>query len=102
MIMMVLGKGLMTLGRSGLAGSGLLLEPEMARKDLEPWNRATGGMVKDAFDGAGVDLEKISDKLAGDALPFDEKLRRLHALHQDGILTDKEYQEQKQRLLESN
>src|SRR5512146_3227098 len=46
--LMVGGGFLMSVGRAGLAGSGIKLEPEEARKDVEPWARMTGGVVKDA------------------------------------------------------
>lgn len=38
----------------GVAGSGLVLDPERAREDLEPWARMGGGMVRDALDEAGL------------------------------------------------
>lgn len=44
------GALLMSLGRAGAAGSGLILDPQQARQDLEPWSRATGGMIADAID----------------------------------------------------
>lgn len=37
----------------GIAGSGLVLDPEQARRDLSPWARAGGGLLKDALDEAG-------------------------------------------------
>jgi hypothetical protein len=56
----VLGFGLMVLGRvvrsvsaKGLAGSGIILDTEQAREDLEPYSRMTGGMVKDALEEMG-------------------------------------------------
>lgn len=51
----------------GKAGSGLVLDPEQARKDLEPWSRMAGGVVKDALDEAdirpGETLQKGSEKV---------------------------------------
>ena len=44
----------------GKAGSGLTRDPEQARKDLEPWSRMGGGVVKDALDEAGVDIGQVS------------------------------------------
>ncbi|MFN9787814.1 MAG: zinc ribbon domain-containing protein [Planctomycetia bacterium] len=56
MALMIAGGLLTAIGRHGLAGSGLLLDPQRARQDLEPHSRMAGGMVKDALDEAGVDL----------------------------------------------
>lgn len=56
MALMVIGGLLMNLGRRGPAGAGLILDPERARRDLEPLSRMGGGMLKDALDEANVDL----------------------------------------------
>ena len=48
------GQGMVLLGRAGLAGSGVVLDPQKARKDLEPWSRSAGGMLADALDEAGL------------------------------------------------
>jgi hypothetical protein len=98
--MMIAGKALMTVGKVGLAGSGVVLNPERARHDVEPWSRATGGMISDALDEAGIKLGGSSNE--GGDLPFDEKLRRLHKLHEDGILTAEEYQREKQEILRNS
>ena len=102
-LLMVIGQTIATIGRQGLAGSGVVLDPEQAREDVEPWSRMQGGVVKDTLDEVGLDLSKVGTGPSADnELPFDEKLRRLHALHQDGILTDEEYQREKRGLLDSN
>src|SRR5690242_4296938 len=49
MVLMMIGGGLMTVGRLGTAGAGVVLDPRKMRKDLEPWNRAAGGMTNDAL-----------------------------------------------------
>src|SRR5689334_15905376 len=43
MFMMILGGALASVGVAGAAGSMLNLDPEQARKDLEPWARMSGG-----------------------------------------------------------
>lgn len=43
------GGFLMRIGARGTAGSGLVLNPEKARQDVEPWSRMGGGMVQDAL-----------------------------------------------------
>lgn len=68
MLLIGLGAAMMRVGRSGFAGSGILLDPEKARKDLEPWNRAAGGMANDALEE--VDLaKKLTKKLDEPAPP---------------------------------
>ena len=42
------GMMLSHVGRSGLAGSGVILDPEQAREDLKPWNKMAGGMIESA------------------------------------------------------
>lgn len=102
----ILGMGLiiaggvcMGIGTRGLAGSGVVLDPEKARKDIEPWSRMTGGVIKDALDETGIDLKQIK---SSPDMSFDEKLRRLHKLHEDGILSKEEYEREKQEILDKN
>jgi hypothetical protein len=57
-VLLVAGTWLVRLGRSGLAGAGVVLDPEQAREDLEPWSRMAGGMVGDALDEAGLKVER--------------------------------------------
>lgn len=49
MVLMMAGGALMNVGARGLAGSGVVLDPEEGRKDLEPWSRMGGGVVQDAL-----------------------------------------------------
>jgi hypothetical protein len=44
------------IGGAGLAGSGAILDPEQARRDLEPYSRQVGGMLKDTLDEADINL----------------------------------------------
>jgi hypothetical protein len=97
MIMMIGGNLLMRTGRMGLAGSGLKLDPEEARRDVEPWARMGGGVVKDALDEAGV---KLGGQQPVEQLPFDERLRRLQKLRQDGLISESEFEATRKRILE--
>ncbi len=97
-VMMIAGGVLAGIGRMGLAGSGVILDPEEARRDVEPWSRMTGGVVKDALDEAGIQL---GNQRSGEELPFDERLRRLQKLRDDGIISEQEYEGAKKRILES-
>jgi len=103
MILMAVGAGIRGIGAAGVAGSGVVLDPEKAREDLEPWARMAGGMVKDAVDESGLDLGHVAnheDHEDTAEMPFDEKLRRLAKLHTEGILSDDEYAKEKQKMLD--
>ena len=60
MVLIIIGVIIHVIGSQGLAGSGVVLDPEQARKDMEPWNRMTGGMIQDALSEV-----EVVDKLAG-------------------------------------
>jgi hypothetical protein len=103
----VIGMGLLiaggivkNVGRMGLAGSGIELDPEQARKDVEPWARMGGGVLKDALDEAGLGGVGKSTTTANEALPFDERLRRLEKLRQDGLVNEAEYAAAKKKILD--
>lgn len=49
--------GILTrIGLLGPAGAGVILDPEQARKDVEPLARMAGGVIGDALDEAHVNL----------------------------------------------
>lgn len=54
------GGFVMNLGAKGAAGSGLVLDPEKAREDLNPYTSAAGGMISDAL--KEVDMLKKSEE----------------------------------------
>lgn len=54
--LIVVGAILRGIGAVGLAGSGVVLDPERAREEWEPHTRMVGGMVRDALDEADIDL----------------------------------------------
>ena len=58
MALMFVGGIICGIGAKGLAGSGVKLDPQQAREDLEPYSRMAGGMLKDAVDEAGIDLSR--------------------------------------------
>lgn len=96
--MFFLGRVMKGIGRAGLAGSGVILDPQRAREDLEPWSHMAGGMVKDGLDEAGI----VVGTPVGRGGKFAERLRELHALHQEGILSDEEYAREKAEVLKQN
>jgi hypothetical protein len=95
-ILMIAGSLLMRLGSHGAAGSGLLLDPQRTRKDLEPWGRAAGGLLSDAIDEAGLNVDRDRQ---GREIPFDEKLRRLDQLYKENLITEEEYQAKRTEIL---
>ena len=48
--LLIVGGIIRSVSSRGLAGSGVLLDPERARGDLEPYSRMAGGMVHDALE----------------------------------------------------
>jgi hypothetical protein len=54
MVLMIVGGIVSSVGRAGLAGSGLKIDPQGMRKDLEPWNRSAGGMLSDTLEEANL------------------------------------------------
>lgn len=54
MICMIVGTVLGGIGRSGAAGSGLLLDPEKAREDLKPFNESKGKMINDVVENIDI------------------------------------------------
>lgn len=53
-IMIIIGNILMTVGRRGLAGSGIILDPNKAREDLKPYSRQAGAMINDVLEEVEV------------------------------------------------
>ena len=72
MAMLMAGGVMMGIGARGLAGSGLVLDPEKARKDVEPWNRMAGGMTQDALSEIEL-VKKLEGRLG--AQPTEVKVR---------------------------
>ena len=54
MALLIVGSVIRGIGARGLAGSGVVLDPERAREDLEPYARMAGGMLSDALDEADI------------------------------------------------
>lgn len=68
MALMMLGAVIRGIGARGLAGAGVMLDPEQARQELEPYSRMAGGMVKDALDeadltGVGISIGAKPEKV---------------------------------------
>ena len=67
---------------------------KQARKDLKPWAKMGGGILKDALEEAGLKKEESASS------DLETDLRALYRLHQDGILSDEEYEAAKKKRLE--
>ena len=50
MLLLAGGSIVQRIAARGVAGSGLVLDPEKAREDLHPYTHMAGGMVKDAVE----------------------------------------------------
>jgi hypothetical protein len=48
-VLMMVGQFVQRVGSRGWAGSGLVLDPTAARKDLSPWSRMGGGILHDVL-----------------------------------------------------
>ena len=101
--LLISGAAVRSVGARGLAGSGVVLDPERARREVEPWARMGGGMLGDALDEADIDLGQKRSSGSGSAEKaedFEEHLRKLHRLHEDGILSREEYEQEKREVLD--
>jgi len=63
MALLISGGIVRGIGARGLAGSGVVLDPDQARQDLKPYSRMAGGMVKDALDAANIQPGGSSEKV---------------------------------------
>lgn len=61
--LIIVGAFIHSIGRAGLAGSGVVLDPKQARDDLEPYSRMVGGMVKDGLDEADIHLAATPEQV---------------------------------------
>ena len=63
MALLFLGGIIRGVGARGLSGSGIVLDPEKAKQELEPYSRMAGGMIKDALSEADVSLGGKAEKI---------------------------------------
>lgn len=57
-IMIGVGGFMRSVAARGVAGSGLVLDPEKAREDLSPWSSMAGGMLNDALEETSIGTKK--------------------------------------------
>ena len=63
MIIIGVGSIIQNIGKRGMAGSGTVLDPEQARRDMEPFSRMAGGMVQDALEETTILPNKESERV---------------------------------------
>jgi hypothetical protein len=63
-VLIGIGAFVQNIGRQGLAGSGVVLDPEKARDDMKPWSKMAGGMINDTLTEVEA-VDKIADGLSG-------------------------------------
>lgn len=77
-ILILIGGIVRGVGMKGLAGSGVILNPNKAREDLHPYTHAAGAAVKDIVDGyrsASAEEESQSDDAFDETKTTDQKVR---------------------------
>jgi len=82
MVLMMAGGIMMNIGAKGWAGSGVVLDPEKARKDVEPWSRMGGGVVQDALSEVDV-VKKIEGRLESPEPQVKVRCRKCQALNDE-------------------
>jgi RNA polymerase subunit RPABC4/transcription elongation factor Spt4 len=82
MVLMVVGGFMMNVGAKGWSGSGVVLDPEKARKDVEPWSRMSGGVLSDALSEVEV-VQKIGDRLGSSEPQVKIRCQKCQALNEE-------------------
>jgi hypothetical protein len=82
MVLIIAGGILMSIGLRGWAGSGVILDPEQARKDVQPWARMGGGVVQDALGEVEV-VKKLEKHLEEPAPQVKIRCRQCQALNDE-------------------
>ena len=62
MVLLILGGFMKNVGARGLAGSGVILDPDRAKEEIEPFSRMAGGMTKDFLEEADINLSNLGGK----------------------------------------
>lgn len=59
--MIAIGQIIRTIGSKGIAGSGIILDPEKAREDVKPYSKAMGGVIDDVM--SNVDTKSANKEI---------------------------------------
>jgi len=82
MVLMIAGGLVMSIGANGWAGSGLVLDPKKARKDLEPWSHMRGGVIQDVLSEVEV-VRKLEERLEPPEPQIKVRCRKCSALNDE-------------------
>jgi hypothetical protein len=82
MLLMIIGGFMANVGAKGWAGSGLVLDPEKGREDLEPWSRMGGGIVQDALSEVEV-VKKIAGRVDSPEPPVKVRCQKCQTLNDE-------------------
>jgi hypothetical protein len=80
--LIVAGGVMRKIGARGLAGSGIVLDPHQARRDIEPWSRMAGGVAKDALEETGL-LDQGKDASAAPGAHVKVRCKACRALNEE-------------------
>jgi hypothetical protein len=87
MALLIIGGAMSNIGKRGLAGSGVVLNPDKERRDVEPWSRMAGGMANDALSEVGV-VKKFEEHLDSPPAATEQGIKvrcpKCHALNDEG------------------
>jgi hypothetical protein len=103
-LFMLGGQVVARAGKRGLAGSGIILDPVQARKDVEPWSRMAGGVVNDVIEEIKPIFQpkaSIENQENQAQRPASERLKELESLRDQGMLTGTEYEAKRREIIES-
>ena len=114
-VLIVIGQVIANIGKFGPAGSGVVLDPQQARKDVEPWSRMVGGVVNDALEeiqpakdpvlkraaGLFVDFPADQPLTPSEDRPAIERLSEIKILLDQGMLTPEEYEAKRKAIIDS-
>lgn len=87
-VLMIAGGAMMNVGRAGLRGSGIVLDPRGAREDLKPWNQAAGGMLDDTLAASPI-VSRAVENLGNSGAPKPEAQIKVRCL-KCGALNDED------------
>lgn len=81
MLLVIGGQALLRAGARGLAGSGVILDPQRARREIEPWSRMAGGAIQDAL--SEVDAAKSLSREGSAAAVVKVRCKSCQALNDE-------------------
>ena len=114
-VLIAIGQVIANIGKFGPAGSGVVLDPQQARKDVAPWSRMVGGVVNDALEeirpntspNLGERPTMIKDLVTdqpstpAEERPAIERLSEIKILLDQGMLTPEEYEAKRKAIIDS-